>query len=54
MRKRIIISIIIFSIIFITLPFAIAFLNIEGIGIFTISSIVALVYVGVFMFGGLP
>jgi len=54
MRKRIIISIIIFSIIFITLPFAIAFLNIEGIGIFTISSIVALVYVGVFIFGGLP
>ncbi len=54
MKRRIIISIIIAGIIIITSPFAMAFLGIEGRGIFLITAIVLLVYVGIFIFGGLP
>ncbi len=54
MKRRILISTIIFIIILITTPFAMTFLEIEGRGIFTIVAIVTLVYVGIYIFGGLP
>lgn len=54
MKRRIIISIVMFGFIFLTFPFVMAFLNLEAKVIYLISSIVALVYVGFFIFGGLP
>lgn len=54
MKQRIVISILVFSLILITLPFAITLFNLEWQVFFTIVSIIALVYVGIFIFGGLP
>ncbi len=54
MKRRIAISLIIFILILILLPFALTLLDLEGIGIFIITSIILLVYVGIFIFGGLP
>jgi len=54
MKRRIIISIVMFGLIFITLPFVMTLLDLEVKVIYLISSIVALVYVGFFIFGGVP
>lgn len=54
MKQRIIISLIVFILIIVTLPFALTLFNLELKGIFTIASMILLVYVGIFIFGGLP
>lgn len=54
MKRRIVIAGSLTILIFILLPIALILLNLRGQGIFMISAIIALVYVGVYVFGGVP
>ncbi len=54
MKTRVIVSLTLTILIFLFLPFALILLNYRGQGIFMISAIVTLVYVGVYVFGGVP
>ena len=53
MKRRIAIAGSLTILIFLLMPIALILLNLRGQGIFMISAIVALVYVGVYVFGGL-
>lgn len=54
MKRRIVIAGSLTILILILLPIALILLNLRGQGIFMLSAIVALVYVGVYVFGGVP
>ncbi len=54
MKSRLIISLTLSIIIFILMPFALSFFELRGQGIFMISAIISLVYIGVYVFGGVP
>ncbi len=54
MKRRIVIAGSLTILILILLPIALILLNLRGQGIFTLSAITALVYVGVYVFGGVP
>jgi len=54
MKRRIAIAGSLTILIFILMPIALILLNLRGQGIFMISAILALVYVGVYVFGGVP
>jgi hypothetical protein len=54
MKRRIAIAGSLTILIFIMMPLALILLNLRGQGIFMISAIVSLVYVGVYVFGGIP
>lgn len=54
MKRRIAIAGSLTILIFILMPLALILLNLRGQGIFMISAIISLVYVGVYVFGGIP
>lgn len=54
MKRRIAIAGSLTILIFIMMPLALILLNLRGQGIFMISAIVSLVYVGIYVFGGVP
>lgn len=54
MKRRIAIAGSLTILIFITMPIALILLNLRGQGIFMISAIISLVYVGIYVFGGVP
>ncbi len=54
MKRRIIISGSLTILTLLLMPFALVLLNLRGQGIFMISAIIALVIVGVYVFGGVP
>jgi hypothetical protein len=54
MKRRIAIAGSLTILIFIMMPIALILLNLRGQGIFMISAIVTLVYVGIYVFGGVP
>ncbi|MDY0074795.1 MAG: hypothetical protein RBR75_02770 [Acholeplasmataceae bacterium] len=54
MKRRIAIAGSLTILIFIMMPIALILLNLRGQGIFMISAIVSLVYVGIYLFGGVP
>lgn len=54
MKRRLLIAGSLTILIFILMPLALILLNLRGQGIFMISAIVSLVYVGLYVFGGVP
>jgi len=54
MKRRIAIAGSLTILIFLMMPLALILLNLRGQGIFMISAIVSLVYVGIYVFGGVP
>jgi len=54
MKRRITIAGSLTILIFILMPIALILLNLKGKGIFMIAAILALVYVGIYVFGGVP
>lgn len=54
MKRRIAIAGSLTILIFITMPVALILLNMRGQGIFMISAIISLVFVGIYVFGGIP
>lgn len=54
MKRRLLIAGSLTILIFILMPLALILLNLRGQGIFMISAIVSLVYVGLYVFGGIP
>ncbi|PKK96586.1 MAG: hypothetical protein CVV58_05610 [Tenericutes bacterium HGW-Tenericutes-3] len=54
MKRRIVISGSLTILILILIPVALILFNLKGQGVFMLSSIVTLVYVGVYVFGGVP
>src|SRR5690554_6704545 len=54
MKSRLIISLTLSIVIFILMPIALSLFELKGQGIFMISAIISLVYIGVFVFGGIP
>lgn len=54
MKSRLIIALTLSILILILMPIALSLFNIRGRGIFMISAIVSFVYIGVYVFGGIP
>ncbi|MDY0295465.1 MAG: hypothetical protein RBQ71_06615 [Acholeplasmataceae bacterium] len=54
MKRRLAIAGSLTILIFIMMPLALILLNLRGQGIFMISAIITLVYVGIYVFGGIP
>lgn len=54
MKRRIVIAGTLTILIFILMPIALILFNLKGQGIFMISAIVSLVFVGIYVFGGVP
>lgn len=54
MKSRLIIALTLSILILVLMPIALSLFNIRGQGIFMISAIVSFVYIGVYVFGGIP
>ncbi|BCR36028.1 hypothetical protein [Mariniplasma anaerobium] len=54
MKSRLIIALSLTTLVLILLPIALILLGLRGQGIFMISAIISLVYIGVYVFGGIP
>lgn len=54
MKSRLLISLILSMLIIILMPIALSLFELKGQGIFMISAIITSVYIGVYVFGGVP
>lgn len=54
MKSRLIIALTLTTLIFVLMPIALILFELKGQGIFMISAIISLVYIGVYVFGGIP